>query len=169
MKKIIEDIDPQPICSQLKALRLSLGFASAKRFAEHLGVNYTTYRNYEKDRLPPIELLFLIKAKYAHRVNIDRLFNSIITDAQIGGAGPRISPEGMSSEYAREEKRTGKDRRNGLAYESCDRLLEIERLNRAVFLLTVGDIKSRLWALEHLETPGDTLCNNPKSVEDKPA
>ena len=77
-------------------------------------------------------------------------------------------PEIIEVKYEGAENRSGRDRRNGLAYESCDRLLQIERLNRAVFLLTVGDIKSRLWALEHLESPGDTLCNKPKDVEHKP-
>ena len=78
-------------------------------------------------------------------------------------------PEIIEVKYEGAEKRSGKDRRNGLAYESCGRLLEIERLNQAVFLLTVGDVKSRLWALENLESPDDTLCNKPKNVEDKPA
>ena len=73
------------------------------------------------------------------------------------------------AKYEGAEKRSGKDRRDGLAYESSSQLLQLERLNRAVFLLTVGEIKARLWALENLESPGDTLCNKPKNVEDKPA
>ena len=110
MKKIIRNIDPKPICLKLKELRLSLGFANAKRFAEHLGLNYTTYRNYEKDRLPPIELLFLIKTKYARDVNIDGLFENIAPEAHGEAAEATISPKGVP-EHGGTEKRSGKDRR----------------------------------------------------------
>ena len=53
---------------------MSLGFKTPAAFAKKLHIKYTTYLNYEKKRLPPSDVLSLIKNKYGHDVNIDRLF-----------------------------------------------------------------------------------------------
>jgi len=63
--------------------------------------------------------------------------------------------------YIGRERRTGKDRRKGLVYESTDSLAEMEKMNWVVFLFTTADIKSRLWALKKLEGRDDTLSNTP--------
>jgi len=73
MKNIWDNIDPELICQRLKEVRLFLGFNSTSAFAKELNINYTTYRNYEKNRMPPSGLLILLKEKYGHRMNIDWL------------------------------------------------------------------------------------------------
>jgi len=73
MKNIWDNIDPELICQRLKEVRLFLGFNSTSAFAKELNINYTTYRNYEKNRMPPSGLLILLKEKYGHHMNIDWL------------------------------------------------------------------------------------------------
>ena len=139
-----------------------------KEFAKAINISENAAGNYlRKGRVPEWDILVRISTYF------DKSIDWLLTGEDNGLEAHRHSAEApmlpKGIKYEGTENRSGKDRRNGLAYESCDRLLEIERLNRAVFLLTVGDIKSRLWALEHLESPGDTLCNNPKNVEHKPS
>ncbi len=76
MKKISTDINVVEICKRLKQVRIELGFKTPKSFAKELKLNYSTYLNYEKNRLPSIESLYLIKKKYTHDVNIDAILVS---------------------------------------------------------------------------------------------
>jgi transcriptional regulator with XRE-family HTH domain len=79
MKKIRDDINIELICQRLRSFRESLGFESPKAFAEDLKLKYTTYRNYEIDRIPPTELLITILEKYSHHININYVLG--ISDA----------------------------------------------------------------------------------------
>ncbi|PID55428.1 hypothetical protein CSB45_16080 [candidate division KSB3 bacterium] len=52
------------LCHRLGELRGRIGFKNAKSFSEDLGINYSTYVNYEKNVAPPYDLLLKIHAKY---------------------------------------------------------------------------------------------------------
>ena len=149
MKKVEIDVNPEIICQNLRNLRKFLGYRSARRFAEELGVKYTTYRNYEIDRMPPSELLYLIKLKFPRDVNIGNLFIQPEHDvaAQIGDGSQKIaerrifqqnSREGIISHF--EDKET--------ARQAILALAEIEILDRAHFMLLAGEIKGTARALK---------------------
>lgn len=58
-------MDYSLICNRIKELRIhkcGQGHGAVKEFAEFLGMKYTTYINYEKDRVSP-EILVLLKEK----------------------------------------------------------------------------------------------------------
>ena len=76
-KKAIEPVSVKDICRRMKNLRKELGFATAKEFAESLGLNYTTYRNYEDSRVPPPEVLAAIKSEYPDRVDVSWILTGI--------------------------------------------------------------------------------------------
>ena len=87
MKKIFDDIDAGEICERLKHIRESLGFKNPRIFAKEIGVKYTTYLYYEKNRIPPSEFLYVLKRKYPHKVNIDWILT--------GGDEPNNAPTGI--------------------------------------------------------------------------
>jgi len=61
----------QNICGRFKTVRKSLGFKTGKSFAGEMGIKYSTYINYEEKRIPPSDMLFLIKNKYPHDIDIN--------------------------------------------------------------------------------------------------
>ena len=149
MKKVIDEIAPELICQKLKDLRISLGFKSAKGFAEELGVNYTTYRNYEINRMPPGELLFLIKQKYRHDVNVDSLFS----DSTEGS----VSEYGNNIESIADRRITPQNPREGILSLFQDRgtarqmnldMVEIEKLDHDQYLMLIGEIRGTARALK---------------------
>ena len=74
MNKLSININIFSICKRLQRIRKNLGFKSAKKFAEILGIKYTTYSNYEKSRIPPAEFIAFLKAKYPQEVDLNWLF-----------------------------------------------------------------------------------------------
>ena len=77
MEKIITDIDKNLFGKQLRELRLSLGFPTAKAFSKRLGLLDSTYHNYEHGRLPPVEVLYLIQKEF-DEINIQSIFDVLI-------------------------------------------------------------------------------------------
>ena len=78
MQNILNDTNLKDFCLKLKQLRIDLGFKTPAAFAKDLGLKYTTYRNYETNRFAPVEFLILLKQKYSHSVNIDKLFQDAL-------------------------------------------------------------------------------------------
>lgn len=117
MEKTIKNIDPKPICRRLKSVRKALNFNSASGFAKYLGINITTYSNYEKHRLPPSDVLFEIANKFPRRVDIEWILTGEEpscpdSDAHETEHAGRISTETLEGvikgveDYLRDAKKT---------------------------------------------------------------
>ena len=79
-----------PICSRLEGLRTELFGARGKsRMARELGIRPSTYDRYERDRVPPAELL--VKIANVCNVTLDWLLT---------GDGPRRPPQVLDRESA---------------------------------------------------------------------
>ncbi|HEA67966.1 MAG TPA: hypothetical protein ENI07_14265 [Desulfobacterales bacterium] len=71
MKKTIIISNAKSICQRFKAFREGLGFEKPVYFAKRLKMNYTTYLNYEKQRVPPSDVLWLMKEKFGKKFDIN--------------------------------------------------------------------------------------------------
>lgn len=144
-----------------------------KEFARDLHISENAAGNYlRKGRVPEWDILVRI-ADYFKR-SIDWLLCSEEPGREAAKQlpGSTIGPWAIFShkpDYKTGaggiERRQGGDRRRGLLYESTHHLFQMKKLNRAVYMFTLADIRSRLWALENLRNPQDTPCNSAKPEE----
>jgi transcriptional regulator with XRE-family HTH domain len=85
MKKIKTDIDTKPICMKLKAFRkYILAETNQAKFCKKLNISPSALQNYEKDRLPPFELLIKIHEKFPKKDLWGYLFSEKLNGCQKG-------------------------------------------------------------------------------------
>lgn len=84
----MNDPAPETICSRLERLRTEMfGDRGKSRMARQLGIRPSTYDRYERDRVPPADLL--VKISEVANVTLDWL---------ITGEGPRRPPQQLDRE-----------------------------------------------------------------------
>jgi transcriptional regulator with XRE-family HTH domain len=156
MKKVLKNIDPSQICKRLQYIREMLGFNTAIKFAAEMGIKYTTYQNYEKNRVPTSEFLLYLKEKYPDKVDLSWILTGQYENIQ--SASPEQTNETVATYSQPEQIETEHQglvklfKNKPLALEINRNLIELEKLDESELKYIKGVIDGRKSALEVYRT-----------------